>query len=93
MSAIAVYIFAPPLGLGMAGLGVLFELAGWISVFKDHRRGEEKETWQFPGICMPHDKSTSFAASGLGPRLRPAAGRLQALIALRPYQGHRIEKT
>ena len=44
VSAIAVYVFAPPLGLGMAGLGVLFELAGWISLFKDRSRGEEKET-------------------------------------------------
>ena len=44
MSATAVYIFAPPLGLVMAGSGVLFELAGWISLFKDRSRGEEKET-------------------------------------------------
>ena len=42
--AIAVYIVAPPLGLGLAGLGVVFELAGWITLFKANRRGKEKET-------------------------------------------------
>jgi hypothetical protein len=42
--AIGLYIFSPPLGLGIAGLGVVFELAGWLSHFKDHRKSKEKET-------------------------------------------------
>jgi hypothetical protein len=70
MSAIAVYIFAPPLGLGMAGLGVLFELAGWISLFKDRSRGEEKETWE-PLINPSFRRMPeSIALYSLGPGLR-----------------------
>ena len=42
--AIGLYFFAPPISLVLAGLGVVFELAGWISLFKDHRRAKEKES-------------------------------------------------
>jgi len=42
LCAVAAYIVAPPVGAGLLGIGVLFELAGWVSVIRDHQH-EKKE--------------------------------------------------
>ena len=42
--AIAIYFIAPQIALGLAIIGLLFEAAGWISLFKDHKRSTEKES-------------------------------------------------
>jgi len=41
--AVAAYIIAPPLAVGLFAVGFLFELAGWVSVFRDHQRDKNRD--------------------------------------------------
>jgi len=38
LAAVAVYIVAPPLGVGLFGVGILIELAAWLSAYRDYKR-------------------------------------------------------
>lgn len=42
--AITLYVIAPALALGLVLIGMLFEIAGWISLFKDYKQSKEKRT-------------------------------------------------
>jgi len=43
-SAVAAYFVSPLLRVGLFVIGLLLELAGWISIFRDPQRGKNKDS-------------------------------------------------
>ena len=41
--AIALYFVAPQVAIGLAAIGLLFEAAAWISLFKGRERSKHEE--------------------------------------------------
>lgn len=44
LCAVAAYVVAPPVGISLFVIGLLLELTGWVSVFRDHRLNNNEDS-------------------------------------------------